>query len=91
MQAFCNTHSNFYREKTGSYDHSNSIYNCHNSRGIRLITRLRHGLSHLRSHKFKHDFQDTLNLLSSCGNDVESIEHIFSSSVLNLLMKDSFF
>ena len=53
----------------------NSVYNCHNPRGICLITRLRLGLSHLREHKFKHGFQDTLNLLCSCGNNVESTEH----------------
>ena len=52
----------------------NSVHNCHNPRGICLITRLRLGLSHLREHKFKHGFQDTLNLLCSCGNDVESTE-----------------
>ena len=53
----------------------NSVYNCHNPRGICLITRLRLGLSHLREHKFKQAFQDTLNLLSSCGNGVEYTEH----------------
>ena len=53
----------------------NSVYNCHNPRGIFLITRLKLDLSHLRQHKFKHGFQDTLNPLCSCGNDVESTEH----------------
>ena len=53
----------------------NYVYNCHNPRGICLITRLRLGLSHLREHKFEHGFQDTLNPLCSCGNDVESTEH----------------
>ena len=53
----------------------NSVHNCHNSRRICPITRLRLGLSHLREHKFKHGFQDTLNPLCSCGNDVESTEH----------------
>ena len=28
---------------------------------LQLLTRLRLGLSHLREHKFKHNFQDTLN------------------------------
>ena len=56
----------------------NSIYNCHNPKGIRLITRLRLGLSHLREHKFKHSFQDCLNPLCLCGNDVE----IFSQFLL---------
>ena len=52
----------------------NSVYYCHNPRGICLIIRLRHELSHLREHKYKYDWQDTLNRLCSCGNDVESIE-----------------
>ena len=43
--------------------------------GIKLITRLRLGLSHLREHKFKHSFQDTLNPLCNCGMDVESSTH----------------
>ena len=34
--------------------------------GIKLITRLRLGFSPLREHKFKHNFQDTLNPLCSC-------------------------
>ena len=33
------------------------------------------GIYHLREHKFKHDFQDTLNPLYICGNDVKSTEH----------------
>ena len=38
-----------------------STFNCHNLRGIKLLSRLRLGLSHLREHKFKHCFQDSLN------------------------------
>ena len=53
----------------------NSVYNCHNTIAICLITRLRLGLSHLREHEFKHGFQDTFNPLCICGNDVESTEH----------------
>ena len=34
----------------------NSVYYCHNPKGIRLLARLRLGLSHLRKHKFKHSF-----------------------------------
>ena len=53
----------------------NSAYNCHNPKGLKFITRLRLGLSHLREHKFKHSFQDTINPLCSCGLDIESTEH----------------
>ena len=44
-------------------------------KGIRLITRLRVGMSHLREHKFKHNFQDCLNPICSCGLDIESTSH----------------
>ena len=53
----------------------NSVYNCHNPKGLEFITRFRLGLSHLREHKFKHSFQDTINLLCSCRLNIESTEH----------------
>ena len=53
----------------------NSIFNCHNPKGVKLLTRLRLGLSHLRDHKFKHSFQDSLNPICNCGNDVEKTTH----------------
>ena len=34
----------------------NSIFNCHNPSGIKLISSLKLGFSHLREHKFRHDF-----------------------------------
>ena len=37
---------------------SNKTFNCHNSIGIKLITKLRLGLSHLQDHTLKHNFLD---------------------------------
>ena len=54
---------------------ANSLFNCHNPKGIKFITRLRLGLSHLCEHKFKHSFQDSLNPFCSCGLDIESTAH----------------
>ena len=51
------------------------FFNCRNPKGIKFITRLRLGLSHLREHKFKHSFQDSLNPFCSCGLDIESTAH----------------
>ena len=42
----------------------NSIFNCHNPKAIKYLSRIRLGLSHLREHKLKHSFQDTLNIKS---------------------------
>ena len=40
-------------------------------------TRLLVGLSHLREHKFRHNFQDTINSLCSCSLEIESTPHFF--------------
>ena len=54
----------------------NSLYNCRNPRGIRRLTRSRLGLSHLYYHKFKYNFQDSLNPpLCMCGQIEESTTH----------------
>ena len=53
------------------------FFKIRNPKGIKLITRLGLGLSHLREHKFKHSFQDTLNPLCNCGQDIESTTHFF--------------
>ena len=56
---------------------ANSVFNCNSSKGLKFVTRLCLGLSHLREHKFKHSFQDSINPLCSCSLDVESTIHYF--------------
>ena len=56
---------------------ANSVFNCNSSKGLKFVTRLRLGLSHLREHKFKHSFQGSINPLCSCSLDVESTIHYF--------------
>ena len=46
---------------------ANSTFQCNNPKRLKLITKLRLGLSHLRFHKFKPSFQDTLNPICNCG------------------------
>ena len=53
------------------------VYNVHNPVGLKLLTRLRLGLSHLNQHKFNHNFQDCLNPLCSCSLEAESVSHFF--------------
>ena len=53
------------------------IFGLHNPKGLKHLTRLRLGLSHLREHKFKHNFQDSINPICSCGGDIETTEHFF--------------
>ena len=53
----------------------NSVFRCYNPKRIKLLTRLRLDLSHLREHKFKHGFLDSLNPVCSCGQDIETSTH----------------
>ena len=53
----------------------NNFFNCNTHKGIRFITRLPVRMSHLREHKFKHNFQHCLNPICSCGLDIESTSH----------------
>ena len=46
---------------------ANSVYNCHNAKRIKLLTRPCLSISRLRYHKFKNSFQDSLNLLRTCS------------------------
>ena len=70
---------------------SNSIFDIHNLLGIKLLTRLRLGLSPLHEDKFRHCFQDTLNPLCECAKDIESTVHFFSTAqIFSSLDKLSF-
>ena len=60
---------NIFRKSTLNFirPSASKFYNINDAIGIKLITRLRLGFSHLREHKFKHNFRDTLNSLCSCS------------------------
>ena len=62
----------------------NSIYCIYNSFGVRLINRLHLGFSHLREHKFRHNFADTVNPLCSCTLETENTENFFLRCQNNL-------
>ena len=61
----------------------NRTFNCHNSIGIKLITRFRLGLSYLQGHRCKHNSPDCLNPLKQLL--------ITSFTVRLFQMKDQFF
>ena len=48
----------------------NGISSIQNFEGLKLLTRMRLGLSHLAHHKFRHNFQDYLNPIYSCGQEM---------------------
>ena len=65
---------------------------CHKPKVLKLTARLRLGLNHLRFHKFKYLFQNTLNFFCNSGT-AETTGHVllhcpnFSNERLALLNK----
>ena len=57
----------------------NHIYKIHDPLGLKLLTRIRLGLSHLNEHRFNHNFDSCINPLCSCSLEVESTKHFFLS------------
>ena len=62
------------------WDLPQATFSCQNLKGIKYLTRLRLGLSHLHKHKFKNNFQNTSNPFCICGCDIENTRH-FSSKI----------
>ena len=56
---------------------ANSTYRIHNPVGMRLLTRLRLGLSHQNEHKFRRNFADCVNPLCSYCIKPETTLHFF--------------
>ena len=53
------------------------LFNIHNLFGVKLLTRLRLGLSHLNEHKFNHNLNGCINPFSTCTLEPESTSHFF--------------
>ena len=71
----------------------NTIYNIHDPLGVKLLSRLRLGFSHLREHKFRHNFSDTINPLCPCSLEPETTTHFLLhcrnySNLCTTLMSD---
>ena len=59
--------------------------------GLKWIFQLRVGLSHLKSHKFNHNFNDILSDACSCSSSSENTYHFFLVCLnYNLIRVDLF-
>ena len=52
-----------------------NIYNIVDPIGLKFLTRLRLGFSHLNEHRFRDNFQDFMNPLYSCSLEIEDISY----------------
>ena len=51
---------------------ANSVFEINNRYGLKLLTRLCLGLSHLHYYKFRHNFQDCINAICAGGLEIET-------------------
>ena len=51
------------------------VFGIHDPKGLATLTQLRVGLSALNFHKFRHNFNDTLNPMCPINDGVEDTEH----------------
>ena len=63
------------------------VYDINDHNGLRLLTRLRLGLSHLNEHKFNHNFKDCVNPLCPCSLQVESVSHFFCTVITSQILE----
>ena len=54
----------------------NKVFKIYNPHGLKLLTRLHLGLSHLQGHKFNRNFIDCLDEICMCGKDIESTNNL---------------
>ena len=60
---------NFIRPK------ASSVFYIHDTNGIKLLSRLRLNFNHLNEHKFRHNFNDRVDPMCTCGLEPETTLH----------------
>ena len=51
------------------------MFNVDSSEGLKFFRRIRLGLNHLADHKFRYNFQDCVNPVYSCSQEIETPTH----------------
>ena len=71
------TSFNFFRKSILKFIRpaTNSIFQCHNPKGMKYLTRPPVNFSYLRDDKFKRSFQNTINPFCTCSLGVETINY----------------
>ena len=69
----------------------NSSYNINNPLEVKYLTRLRIGFSHLKKHKFKHNFQESIDSMCNCSSGIETTIHFFLHCANFITQRQTFF
>ena len=54
---------------------ANNVFEINNPYDLKLLARLDLGLSHLRYHKFRQNFEDCISPIYACGLEIETTAH----------------
>ena len=63
------------------------MYGIYDPSEVKLINKLRLGFTHLREHKFRHNFADAVNPLCACFLETENTEQQLILKTTYLLKK----
>ena len=55
----------------------NSLFDACDPHGVKLLTRLRVGLSHLKEQKFRHGFSDTVDPFGPCNMETKTVTYFY--------------
>ena len=64
-----------------------NIFNLRDAKGLKPLTRLHLGLSHLNEHRFNHNCLCCVNPLCSCSLAIESMIHFFCIAITTVLLE----
>ena len=92
MEFFNVTPNPIYGIHNPIYGIPNPIYGIHNPVGLKYLTRLLVGLSHLSAHKHQYNFSDTSSKYCSCRDNLpETVEHyLLHCPIYSLLRRELF-
>ena len=65
-------------------------FSINNKFGVRLLTKLRVGLSDLREHRFRHNFKNCPSPICKCKQEAESTEHFLARCPLYTNLRNNF-
>ena len=65
----------FFKKMIVTDNKENSVFSVYDLYGVKLLTRLRLQFRHLKEHKFRHGFGDTVSPLCGCNAEIKDTEH----------------
>ena len=65
----------FFKKMIVADNKENSVFSVYDPYGVKLLTRLRLQFIHLKEHKFRHGFGDTVSPMRWCNAEIEDTEH----------------